>query len=182
LKNGKDYGGLVILADKHPFCIMMVTWLKYSLLIGQLHLFTVNKSTWSCLYGGFLRPSPVYLFDHFFILCYYYDINMDFIYHINCIHTLLKKLYAIFGNFIIVFLPWSSVHPLLSVRGSSPLWISLKLCWGTPLAMWFDVHCMWWPATQRISSQPIDKWLVSGNGGFYWTGHKKQIPQCVDEN
>jgi len=46
-------------------------WLKYSLLIGQLSLFTINKSTWSCLYGGFLCPSPVYLFDHCFfcILC-----------------------------------------------------------------------------------------------------------------
>ena len=27
-------------------------------------LFTVNKSTWYCLYGGFLCPFPVYLFDH----------------------------------------------------------------------------------------------------------------------
>ena len=37
---------------------------------------------------------------------------MDFIYHINCFHTLLKELYAIFGN-LIVFLPWSSVYELL---------------------------------------------------------------------
>ena len=53
---------------------------------------------------------------------------MDFIYQVNCIPTLLKELYAVFGKLIIVFLPWSSVHPLLSVRGSSPLW---KVCWGT---------------------------------------------------
>jgi len=37
---------------------------------------------------------------------------MDFIYHINCYHTLLKKLYAVFSN-LIEFLPWSSVYELL---------------------------------------------------------------------
>jgi len=45
------------------------------------------------------------------ILCYYYDINMDSIYHISRFHTLLKELY-VFGN-LIVFLPWSSVYELL---------------------------------------------------------------------
>ena len=34
---------------------------------------------------------------------------MDSIYHNDCFHTLLKELYAVFGN----FLPWSSVYELL---------------------------------------------------------------------
>ena len=34
----------------------------------------------------------------------------------------------------------------------------------------------------EISSRPIDKWQVLGNGGFHLNGHKKKIPQCVDEN
>jgi len=46
---------------------------------------------------------------------------MDFIYHINCIHTLLKEINAVFGNLIIVFLPWSSVYPLLDVRQFSSM-------------------------------------------------------------
>jgi len=107
---------------------------------------------------------------------------MDFIYHINCIRTLLKELYAVFGNLIIVFLPWS-IH--CWVWEAVLLWISLKLCRGIPWqgkSTWFDAYCMWWPATQRISSRPIDKWLVSGNDGLYWNGHKKQIPQCLYEN
>jgi len=41
---------------------------------------------------------------------------------------------------------------------------------------------MYWPATQRISSRPTDKRLVSGNGGLHLNGHMKKIPQCVDEN
>jgi len=39
------------------WCIMMIMWLKQSLLIGQLSLFTVNKNT-------LLWPIPVYLIDH----------------------------------------------------------------------------------------------------------------------
>ena len=115
MKDERDFVGLVILAGKHPFCIVVVTWIKYSLLIGQLSLFTVNKYTWSCLYSGFLCLFSVYLFDHcaFCILCYYYYINMDFIYYIN---------------WIIVFLPWFFIHPLLRVIGCSPIWTALKLC------------------------------------------------------
>ena len=56
----------------NQFCIMMVTWVKYSLLIGQLSLFTVNKSTWCRLYGRFFCPSPVYLIDH----CFVFYVNM----------------------------------------------------------------------------------------------------------
>ena len=77
---------------------------------------------------------------------------MDFIYYINCIHTLLRELYAVFGNLIIVFLPWSSFHPLLSVRGGSPLWIALTFSWGTPLARKiYLIWCLlpWWPATPK---------------------------------
>jgi len=37
-------------------------------------------------------------------------------------------------------------------------------------------------ATQIISSRPIDKWLVSGNGGLHLNRRKNKIPQCVDEN
>jgi len=80
-----------------------------------------------------------------------------------------EGMYAVFGNLIFVFLPWSSVHPLLSVRGSSPLWIALKvikLCWPGKYT-WFNAYCMWWPATQRISSRPIEKWLISGNGSLH---------------
>jgi len=111
---------------------------------------------------------------------------MDFILSINCIDTLLKELYTIFGNLIIVFLLWSSVHPLLSVRSSSPLWTALKLCWESPLAMKIYVNwCLLYVmahTTQRISSRPIaDKWLVSGNGGCHLNGHKNTIlGQIVD--
>jgi len=38
-------------------------------------LFTVNKSTWSCLYHGFLCPFPVYLFDHC-AFAFYGDLDM----------------------------------------------------------------------------------------------------------
>jgi len=125
------------------------------------------------------RPSPVYLFDHWF-----FDINMDFIYHINCIHILLKELYAVFGNLIIVFLPWSSVLPLLSVRGSSPLWIALNLCWGTPLArkiymIWCLLHVMALPK-EFLPDLLSDWYLVMVV--FTWTGTRKKIPQCADEN
>ena len=61
-------------AGKRPFCIMMVTWLKYSVLTGQLSLFTVNKITWCRLYDGFLCPSPVYfitVFLHFMLILWY---------------------------------------------------------------------------------------------------------------
>ena len=59
MKNGRDFGELVILAGKKSI------WSRDSntLLIGHLSLFTVNKSTWSCLYDGFC-PFPVYSFDH----------------------------------------------------------------------------------------------------------------------
>ena len=77
LKDGRDFSGLVILACK--FYIMMVTWLKYSLL------------TWSCLYGGFLCLSPEYLFDHcFFVLPFMLILWYKYGFNINCIHTLLK--------------------------------------------------------------------------------------------
>jgi len=38
---------------------------------------------------------------------------MEFIYHINCFHTLLKELYRVLGN-LIVFLHWSVYELLLS--------------------------------------------------------------------
>ena len=51
------------LGGKRPFCIMMVTWLKYSLLIGQLSFFTVNKHMVLFIWWISL-PRHVYLFDH----------------------------------------------------------------------------------------------------------------------
>ena len=32
------------------------------------------------------------------------------------------------------------------------------------------------------SSRPIDKRQVLGNGGLHLNGHKKKIPECVDQN
>jgi len=89
-----------VLAGKRPFCIMMVTWLKYSLLIGRLSLFIVNQNTWSCLYGGFLSLSYLFVswlcFLHFMLILWY-----KYGFHINCNHTLLKELYVIFGNLLL---------------------------------------------------------------------------------
>ena len=39
------------------------------------------------------------VFSLYFMLNY--DINIDSIYHINCFYTLLKELYAVFGNLIV---------------------------------------------------------------------------------
>jgi len=79
-----------------------------------------------------------------------------------------------FGNLIIVFLPWSSFHSLLSVRSSSPL------CWGISLAREiYVISCLLHVMAhyQRISSRPIaDKWLLSGNGGCHVNRHNKKIP------
>ena len=72
-----------------------------------------------------------------------------------------------------------SVHSLLSVRGSSSLWIALKLCWvftWPGKSTWFDPYCMWWPATERISSRPIEKWLVMVV--FSWTAQEKNGSMC----
>ena len=91
---------------KTSICIMMVTWLKYSLLIGQLSLFAVNKNTRSCLFGGYLSLSCLFVWSLFFSLF------MLILWHKYGFHTLLKEVYAVFGN-LIVFLPWSYVYELL---------------------------------------------------------------------
>jgi len=55
--------------ERFWWCVM---WLKYSFLIGQLSLFTVNKSTWSCFYGVLLSLSCLFVWSlsifHFMLI------------------------------------------------------------------------------------------------------------------
>ena len=105
---------------------------------------------------------------------------MGFIYHINSIHTLLKELYAVFVNlkFCFYFDPLST-H--CWVWGSS-IWTVLKLCWGTSLTRKiYVISCLLHVMAHYPKNFFQDKWLVSSNGGCYFSGQNKITPaQIVD--